>query len=507
MSDGPDSTAIVPTSPIVTLKKSLTRKTLEFLIQGASPDDADRSLHNAVIEIKACGYNLYETFQLLSEKEIKGIGPITGDNMKIVNNAFYGKALVTKIKSDSKGEGSKLDNRLEEVLHGLTGKVLIYCDREHSETYLWQKTPTIVERLSLKGLQSKVAEVVYETEVMGSKSTKELADTFLMYPVSNPLRIYKMPPAFSLDPNEVTFRYLDLPLDADMPTPTWDAFIKYCGANGPALMAYTWSIFQPVELRQYLLLSSQGETGKGSYTSWLLELMGEEATCSLSSGDANWPALCIGKRLGLWPELNQTSFVQSSQFKAITGHDHINVTQKYEKSFTAKIDIRFILSTNGTIDIEGKTSESSRCILVDMQQVPKSDFIDDYKAKLKAETAGFLYKCKIAFEALYSNNKIKVDQTDFEMHASFFEDEYRVVFLKAFKYEEGSTLLATTFRNAIQATSNKHDKFFIAHFKKWMEREYPNIKVKKNVDRYFTNLALSDMMQDSPLVINMPAKK
>lgn len=385
---------------------------------------------------------------------------------------------------------------LEEMLLKLEGKLLIYQDSTGSESYLWHQSEFVVQPLSFDGLKLKIASVLKDSgTVMLDKNLIQFVKTFLTYTESTSLRTLTYPPSFSTKPNQLCFNYVSLET-ANIPTPTWDAFIENCGKNGKALMAFTWQIFHPeFEGRQYLLLRSQGATGKGSYTSWLEDYIGRNNVAALSPKDKNWPAMCVGKRLGLFGEVNNTSFVQSSEFKQITGGDSITVTNKYDKSFSTKLDTKFILSTNSSIDVEGRTSESSRCILVDMKNNVK--YIPEYKEKLKAEEKGFLFKCQQAFIELYDSKlkKLNYDTSDFENHSATFEDDYTIVFESAFEICEDSKLRSVDFTKAVNVfgKSQGNNKFFRQNFKEWVERKYPQVTMlKSNGHQYYKSLKLND---------------
>ena len=477
-------------------KGAPSKNTLMFVTEGVPPDYFDTALAAAIKDLKNKNYTLYDVHQFLNNKP--GMGKLETNIFKKIQDIYYGKKTV---KADNQNDNI-LATTLEQLLEVFKNNLLIY----QNETFFWRKTNSNI----LQKIDTAALKVLFFKElsnigtVVLSKNVGEIMNTFILF-AANKLELKELPPAFSTNPNELTFRYINInEMITDSPCPTWDIFIENCGANGQALMAYTWSIFFPVELRQYLLLRSHGKTGKGTYTMWLQSIMGDDATCSLSPKNPHWPADCVGKRLGLFPELNNTSFVQSSEFKAITGNDYVSVTNKYEKAFSAKFDIRLVLSTNGSINIENRTSESSRCILVDMQ--PVTQYIEDYKEKLSAESPGFLFKCKQAFEKLYNPKlrEIEVDKADFEAHASTFEDDFELLFEQAFQLDEKSKMRSIVFTNAINAISTKYDKYFKQNFKEWVLRNKPEVKlIKSSGHYYYTNLALSNELQDSILIVKV----
>ncbi|MEN0060237.1 MAG: hypothetical protein AAGB31_15470, partial [Bdellovibrio sp.] len=145
-------------------------------------------------------------------------------------------------------------------------------------------------------------------------------------------KLPEIPSSFTISENELTFCRIKLVLE-DGETPTWDQFISRCGSNGEPLMAFIWSLLNKDDKsQQYLLLKGDGEDGKGSLIRWLNKIFNDQLV-GLSVTD-KWPALCVGRRVGVFNDINNTAIVLSSQFKQITGRDKVSIEQKYEKTFS-----------------------------------------------------------------------------------------------------------------------------------------------------------------------------
>lgn len=119
-------------------------------------------------------------------------------------------------------------------------KLLVYCSsgvdvlfEVNNDNIVKSTNFNILLKMAAKFLERQNITVTY-------KFLSELVRTWLLrYEGILP----NMPSSFSTIKGELTFNYIDLKLE-DGPTPVWDDFISRCGANGKALMAYTWSLFE-----------------------------------------------------------------------------------------------------------------------------------------------------------------------------------------------------------------------------------------------------------------------
>lgn len=139
--------------------------------------------------------------------------------------------------------------------------------------------------------------------------------------------IKKLPPSFSLNKNEISFNHINIDLNSHEETLAWDSFISRCGKNGEAVMAFIWSIFENnCKSHQYLYIWGVGGDGKGSLLRWLEKMLGNQYQ-PLEATDKYWPAACVGKRIGIFADLNNTKIALTSQFKEITGRDKVMINQ------------------------------------------------------------------------------------------------------------------------------------------------------------------------------------
>jgi len=319
-------------------------------------------------------------------------------------------------------------------------------------------------------------------------------------------KLNRIPPAITTDPNELAFLHLDLSkvtpalneTSEERACPTWDYFISNCGANGEALMAYTWSIFnREDQSAQYLLLKGDGGDGKGSYCRWLQNLLSDEAGlyeahAALDANDDRWPAQLVGKRLGIFNDINNTSIVMTSTFKQITGRDAVTINQKYEKAYTTRLDAKFILTTNKSVMLSGAEAEARRAIIISMERGTKT--IPNYEAKIKEETWAFLEKCKTAYEKLYDRERFTIlcDMEEFLVQSETFEADFDYIFDTYFEAGTEENELAG---NAVQGvlrvelkTNHEHSGFI-----DFMKRKHGVQKLRRSGGIAYRGLKLKSM--------------
>jgi hypothetical protein len=477
---------IEPETVKKTIKKPL-RKATTYLISKQKNNGIGLDEYNkAITDMLHCGYNTLEIIDVLLPILNKTNPEESLDTLT---------ELVEYIVRQSQ-EGNRVALMLAALERTFSDKVRVYRDSAGSERLFKYEGTNILKPLGTRNLLVDFTEELAKlgfTDLL-AKEIKELFETFLLK-TKNTLKI--LPPSFTLDAEELSFNYIKLDIK-EGPTPTWDDFIERCGENGKALMAYTWSIFErDVKLPQYLMLQGHGNDGKGSYTEWLSEIIGDQAYSSLDAANPHWPSQCIGRRVGFWQELNSPKIVMSSQFKAITGGDAVSITEKYEKAITTSLDIKFILVTNQLPEFTSKAAEQRRIILATVR--PPSHVISGYKIKIRQESAAFLYKCRRAFEELYNKELLKIDcgYTDFAELSGSFEEQYSWLFEKCFIQQESKFItdgvVSADFIDTIKVNQKNLDRNFMNGFKEWLYRTKGVSCRPSGGTRYYTGISLKNL--------------
>ena len=403
--------------------------------------------------------------------------PVEIDKVKSKKMA---EAFLADMEKTKKGKDKAEQNLImlqQDLTKILKAKVKVYVDDLGSKVFLKQKADNIV---SLSSLDWIVNYAAMPMEEFGYFITHKYLVEMVKTWADKAEKISDLPSSFSLSPDEITFNRINIDLQ-DGPTPTWDQFIQRCGSNGRALMAFTWSLLnKDDQSQQYLFLKGSGGDGKGSYIRWLDGIFNEQLV-GLSVTD-KWPALCVGRRIGVFNDLNSTSIIMTSQFKQITGKDKVSIEQKYEKTTSVTLDTKFILTTNRSINIINDVAERRRAILVELD--PVNDHIDDYENKLKQEGSAFLFKCKLAYNELYDHARrtIKCDYEFFESESAVFEEQYEAIFAKCFILAPSTTCPASDFHSRlVRELGNDNNK--VGSFKEWLKRTHGISRIRSSGPR------------------------
>lgn len=352
----------------------------------------------------------------------------------------------------------------------------VYQDAAGTKVYFTINEATnIVKKSSEEALTDQVAIALNESGIILSQQA--IVGQIRTWAMTAP-RLNKFPPSFSTDENEITFLRINLHkmLNESQETPTWNSFLSRCGANADALKAFTWSLFEQGENYhdQYLFLKGPGGDGKGSYIRFLCRLFEnnsatESAFAALSTEDDRWVAQCVGKRLGTFNDINNTSIVMTTAFKNVTGRDPVTINQKYEKSYSTTLDTKFVLSTNKMISIGGDMSEKRRAIIINMQAITEK--IPNYEQNLWQEAGGFLYKCRKAFEELYDKDSkiIRCDYEDFNAEKDEFEEHSIYLQENFFLLDPKAETPCNVFYNAIK--DEIKGRYTMKDFKQYLYRD------------------------------------
>lgn len=364
-------------------------------------------------------------------------------------------------------------------------------DKDDSAAIIQLLSATTCRQRSFEGAVNELATRLdkYGVIIM-HKDIQAAVKTWLM----TAPKLDKMPPSFSIDPTELSFNHFDISQLADGPTPYFDDFIKRSGENGPALMAWVWSLFTGAAHSQYIALHGQGGDGKSSFIE-VLEKIFEGAVGLIEPTDTRWPVQLVGKRLAVIPELNNTAFPNTAQFKAVTGNDLILVDQKNVSAYYTKLDCKIILASNKGLQIGSGKSERRRIIAINIESPEVK--LPNYKNTLWAERYFFLYKCREKYNKLYSPSEeaiTGVDYSAYELHSSSSEEHFELLWEKKFvPASEKDRISATSFYDAVK-DELRNNTFEVNEFKRYVERTHKvkHKRIQENGQRaaYYYGLEL-----------------
>lgn len=279
---------------------------------------------------------------------------------------------------------------------------------------------------------------------------------------------------FELD---LTFRKLPWVKSATQ-TPTFNEMFSRI-SNGRALKCFIGSLFsEESNMQQYIWLYGQGQNGKGSLSRFLHKVLGNAYSSQIPplNGDKFWTSMILGKRLVVFPDCNNQSFVTSGLFKSLTGGDPVRIEQKMQMASTVIMTAKYLYLSNERPNISSEKADQRRIVYCEMKEITcPSD--PKYDEKLWAEGGAFLTECiKIYQNDCPEHGEIPTrNQEILDDWVSTVEEELETAFEKNFKIEKDTYTLPRAFQSRLQEMwpRNKRTQ---TEFVKWLERKY---KIRK----------------------------
>ncbi len=179
-------------------------------------------------------------------------------------------------------------------------------------------------------------------------------------------------------------------------SPTFDQLMANF-SNSDAIMAFIGSVFfEESYNQQYVWIHGEGGNGKGSLIRAIQNVFGAafySSTYVPTKEDKHWTHELIGKRMVVFPDCNDVSFVTSGLFKSLTGSDVIRVEQKFKDAHNVNINAKFMFHSNRLPKISSSESDKRRLILSEAKNdkafIPNRTF----EEMLKQEAPQFISNC------------------------------------------------------------------------------------------------------------------
>ena len=231
--------------------------------------------------------------------------------------------------------------------------------------------------------------------------------------------------------SEPGYTFRRLPFDAkEGPHPCWDEVLDRM-TNAKSFMAFIGSLFDPrSDRQQYLYLYGEGMNGKGAidrFMSWVFG-PGYRSEVTPAPGDKFWTAGLIGSRLVSFPDTNSAGFPASGLFKSLTGGDGVRIERKYGESYTAKLNCKFMFSSNELPDLSSERADMRRCILCTLGPIAQAPMAE-YEDLLRLDAQTFITSCIVEYGRQVSEpgKQIPVDAVELEGWVDMLEEKYQVV--------------------------------------------------------------------------------
>ncbi len=183
---------------------------------------------------------------------------------------------------------------------------------------------------------------------------------------------HKIAPLLLIDTEPERYCYKRLAISSqplDTCPPRFAELLSLVSAEDGRRAVTLWlgSVLDPDTTRiQYLCLYGGGNNGKSTLLDALLHTLGSAAITMTSGEVHNRFGLsdAAGKRLMVFDDSNNASFMSSGDFKRITGSATISVEQKGKDRFQTQNNIKVIIATNRMPTLVGDNADLRRNLFV-----------------------------------------------------------------------------------------------------------------------------------------------
>lgn len=210
--------------------------------------------------------------------------------------------------------------------------------------------------------------------------------------------------------------------------PTWTSLLARMHES-KAFECFIGSLFDPnANHHQYLWLSGAGHDGKSAIGRFLKEILGGAASYLQPPGrdDKFWNSHLLGKRLIIFGDCNNRSFVTSGFFKSLVGRDGITVERKYETPFSFIPNAFYMFFSNETPNISNESADKRRIIPCEFHTPGKFEL--GFEERLLKEAPFFLAHCVQCYAVHIKSGAIPVGKESINTMVSFNEEYFEAVF-------------------------------------------------------------------------------
>ena len=196
--------------------------------------------------------------------------------------------------------------------------------------------------------------------------------------------------------------HCDFTPDCGSECPVFDRFISQISNHDPEteelfMTFLAYCLMPGAQLKRLFVLGPEHDTGKSLLIEWLQHYIGEEQTTNipLEKYHQNFTlADIVGKSIAFSPELPSDPLPSKATIvaKNITGHDKIQIQQKYLKAFKYLPHTKIICGTNHPIRSNDLPFWRRILVLPCLNSIPLSEQDDELLEKLFAEEDAIMVK-------------------------------------------------------------------------------------------------------------------
>lgn len=277
--------------------------------------------------------------------------------------------------------------------------------------------------------------------------------------------------------------------------PYFDQLLDNIISDRDIFMDFIGSIFINESSNQnYLWAYGLGGDGKGSFFSIIEHLLGDTCTslCIPSPQDNHWGEMLMGKRVGIFSDVNNLTWTTSGLFKMLTGDDSIAINPKFEKHFSIKPRMKFIFASNFRPSISSMVADKRRLVFCEFKPVIREEY-DNMAEKLIGEAKEIVNHCVNGYLKRYPKYTplvSKMNTAMVEELASHAEEDLEDILSSDFEVKEYYYTTPTQLNNVLK---NKYKDISKDKFIHFIESKYG---IKKQNGR-----PIKDGKKDIPIMM------
>ena len=193
--------------------------------------------------------------------------------------------------------------------------------------------------------------------------------------------------------------------------PEFEEFVNLAGNGKDALILWLGSLLDDESSRQqYLHLQGAGGEGKSTLTEAIQKVFGDRCI-SLSARrlkDNHFGTELEGARLAIFKDENNPSFVQSGEFKEMTGEDTITVNPKYKDPRNIYLSHKTMITSNSKPIISDEEADKRRLLSIVLDSPQISNRSTGWRDQFIASGEKILAYCHYKYlQELKTNPDIK----------------------------------------------------------------------------------------------------
>lgn len=269
--------------------------------------------------------------------------------------------------------------------------------------------------------------------------------------------------------------------------PWFDLLLDNIVSDKDIFMDFIGSIFVNESSNQnYLWAFGLGGDGKGSFFSIIEHLLGSTCT-SLSipsPTDGHWGEFLLGKRVGIFADVNNLTWTTSGLFKMLTGDDSIPVNPKFEKHFSIKPRMKFIFSSNFRPSISSLQADKRRLVFCEFKPVVRDGY-ENMSENLIGEAKEIINHCVQGYRKRYPKYTPLVSAANsalVEALAGHNEEELQDLFQLELEIKPGWYVTPTMMNSMLK--QHNFDSDNKVKFLNYLESKY---QIKRHSLRPFIN--------------------